>query len=179
MRERGPSAYRGLRLTHTSRKHVNVNVKPALFACAALCAVVVAGGSRAAAQAVDNRQIANRLVSQFVEAQNTMNADLFDGVFATNYVQHNPHVPPGLKGVKNLFAAEFKQLKAHHIPLRVSAESVLVDGDRVVLVSITKFKQKGKWFQQRSLDEWRIADGRFAEHWDSDDAPTPSTAPTS
>jgi predicted SnoaL-like aldol condensation-catalyzing enzyme len=142
-----------------------------------LCASMAFGGIAAEAQTVDNHQVANQLVAQFIEAQNTLNADLFDGVFTTNYIQHTPHVAPGLKGVKSLFAAEFKQLKAHNIPLHVSAESVIVDGDRVVLVSITKYKQKGKWLQQRSLDEWRIANGRFAEHWDSDDSAQPSSAP--
>jgi predicted SnoaL-like aldol condensation-catalyzing enzyme len=156
---------------------LRITPKVAFLVAVELCASMLIGSRSVDAQAVDNHAVANQLVAQFIAAQNTLNADLFDGVFTTNYIQHTPGVPPGLKGVKGLFESEFKQLKAHHIPLHVTAERIIVDGDRVVLVSMTKYKLKGKWVQQRGLDEWRIADGRFAEHWDTDESAQPSSAP--
>ena len=75
------------------------NLKPALLASAALCVSTFLGGLRADAQTVDNHQLANQLVGQFIAAQNTMNADLFDGVFTPNYIQHSAGVAPGLKSV--------------------------------------------------------------------------------
>ena len=143
-----------------------------ILVATALCAVVTLA-SRASAESADNRAVAHRLVATFVEAQNTMNVNLFDSIIASDYIQHNPQVAPGLSGVKKAFKTEFEKLKARRIPIRVIAEDVVIDGDRVVLRQLTTFKKKGKWYQDRSLDEWRVANGKFVEHWDNDDAPQP------
>ena len=64
-----------------------------LALAAAVLALAAAGGYAGAAQP-DNREVAQRLVTQFVEAENTMNVALFDDIFLQNYIQHNPDVPP-------------------------------------------------------------------------------------
>ena len=75
--------------------------------------------------------------------------------------------------MKQAFADEFKQLQAQHITAHAAIESVLVDGDLVVLRQMTTLDKGGKHYQARSIDEWRIVDGRFGEHWDSDGTPHP------
>jgi predicted SnoaL-like aldol condensation-catalyzing enzyme len=134
---------------------------------------VVAFGAHAGAAPTDNREVANRLVTQFVEAENTMNVALLDGVFPENYIQHNPDVPAGLAGVKKAFGDEFKELQAAHITAHSTVESVLVDGDLVVLRQMTTIEKNGKEYEARSIDEWRIVNGQFGEHWDNDSAPHP------
>ena len=148
-----------------------MNIKHLLLAGAVAGTVALGAVQVTRAQAVDNHDLANRLVLQFVTAQNTQNVNLFDGVFPQNYIQHNPDVPPGLDGVKNAFAPMFEKIKAKHVPFKVTIEDVAVDGDRVVLRSLTKYQSKGKWLQARSIDEWRIIDGKLGEHWDSDSEP--------
>jgi predicted SnoaL-like aldol condensation-catalyzing enzyme len=137
----------------------------------AVLALASVAGGRAGAAPSDNRDVANRLVSQFVEAENTMNVALFDDIFPQNYIQHNPDVPPGLSGVKKAFQDEFAQLKAAHITAHSTVESVVVDGDLVVLRQMTTLDKGGKHYEARSIDEWRIVDGRLGEHWDSDSSP--------
>jgi predicted SnoaL-like aldol condensation-catalyzing enzyme len=142
-------------------------------AAIALAAVL---GSRAGAASPDNRDVANRLAAQFVEAENSMNVDLFDTIFTADYIQHNPDVEPGLAGVKKAFADEFNQLAAGHITAHTTIEAVLVDGDHVVLRQNTTLVKGDKHYQVREIDEWRIVDGRFGEHWDSDSSPRPVPA---
>jgi predicted SnoaL-like aldol condensation-catalyzing enzyme len=147
-------------------------LRPFVLAGAVLGLVATIGGHAGAAPA-DNRELANRLVAQFVQAENAMNVSLFDDIFPQNYIQHNPDVAPGLAGVKQAFEAEFKQLSTAHISAHASVEDVLVDGDRVVLRQIVTLDKGAKHYQVRSIDEWRIVDGHFGEHWDSDSSPHP------
>jgi predicted SnoaL-like aldol condensation-catalyzing enzyme len=149
-----------------------LTLRPLAVLCAAL-ALGGAVGGRAGAAPADNRELANRLVTQFVEAENTMNVALFDDIFPQNYIQHNPDVAPGLAGVKKAFADEFAQLAAAHVSVHSTAESVVVDGDIVVLRQMTTIDKGGKRYEARGFDEWRIADGRLAEHWDGDGTPHP------
>jgi predicted SnoaL-like aldol condensation-catalyzing enzyme len=149
-----------------------LTLRPFALICAVLGLAAAVGG-RAGAAPSDNRDLANHLVTQFVEAENTMNVALFDDIFPQNYIQHNPDVAPGLAGVKQAFADEFKQLQTAHITAHSTVESVLVDGDLVVLRQITTLDKGGKHYEARSIDEWRIVDGRLGEHWDSDGAPHP------
>jgi predicted SnoaL-like aldol condensation-catalyzing enzyme len=146
--------------------------RPFVLATTALV-LSAALGAPAGAAASDNHDVANHLVAQFVEAENTMNVALFDGVFTTNYIQHNPDVPPGLAGVKQAFQDEFKEMQAQHIVAHSTVESVLVDGDLVVLRQVTTLDKGGKHYEARGFDEWRIVDGKFGEHWDGDGAPHP------
>ena len=158
-----------------------LTLRPLAVLCDALALSGAAFGragaafGRAGAAPTDNRDLANHLVAQFVEAENTMNVALFDDIFPQNYIQHNPDVPPGLAGVKKAFEDEFAQLKAAHISVHSTAESVLVDGDIVVLRQVTTIDKGGKLYEARGFDEWRIADGRLAEHLDGDGTPHPVT----
>jgi len=145
---------------------------------AAVLNLAAALGTHAGAATLDNRELANRLVAQFVEAENTMNVALFDKIFLPNYIQHNPDVAPGLAGVKQAFVDEFKQLKAAHIVAHTTVENVLVDGDIVVLRQLTTLDKGAKHYEAREIDEWRIVDGHFGEHWDSDSAPHPVASPS-
>lgn len=148
----------------------------AALAIGALLLAIVPG-CRASTSAKDHRELANRLVLQFVEAENAMNVSLFDEIFPENYIQHNPDVPPGRAGVKKVFGDQFKKIADAHLAPHWSAEDVIVDGDRVVLRQLVTFDKDGKHYQERSIDEWRVVDGQLGEHWDTDTAPRVVPAP--
>jgi predicted SnoaL-like aldol condensation-catalyzing enzyme len=158
-----------------------INLRPLALALALADGVLTVVGFtavRASAAPTDNTELANRLVAQFVAAENAMNVDAFDDIFTVNYIQHNPGVAPGLAGVKAAFADEFKELKAQNIVAHSTAESVVVDGDMVVLRQHTTLQKGNKHYEATGFDEWRIVDGRFGEHWDGDGEPHPVPSAT-
>src|SRR5579863_2588405 len=136
-------------------------------ACAAVALAALAAAGYARADQPDGTKTATQLVHTFVLALNTENVALFDKVFPPNYIQHNPDVAPGLAGIKKVFGEQFKVMQSKHMQFHVAIEDIVVDGDRVVLRELTTVRSNGKTYVNRSLDEWRVAGGMLAEHWDS------------
>ena len=87
---------------------------------------------------------------------------------STDYIQHNPNVPTGLKGFMDTFRARFaQQLPADYKRelLNVVAENDLV----VVYVRQTWTSRDGKHNKALGFDMFRVQDGKIAEHWDAED----------
>ena len=87
---------------------------------------------------------------------------------STDYIQHNPNVPTGLKGFMDTFRARFaQQLPADYKRelLNVVAEDDLV----VVYVRQTWTSRDGKHNKALGFDMFRVQDGKIAEHWDAED----------
>ncbi len=111
------------------------------------------------------------LASKFAETLNTQNVDLFETFIAHDYVNHNPFVAPGLKGVKDFFAGWL----AAFPDTIVTMEDAFVAGDKVVgrytyrathQGTFLGIPPTGKRITMRSIDIWRVQDDVFAEHWD-------------
>jgi predicted ester cyclase len=96
----------------------------------------------------------------------------FDEIVAPGYVTPNPFAEPGLEGVKKVFGA----IIAGVPDLKVFAEDVFAsaDGTRVVgryryegmhTGNFLGYPATGNAFAMRSIDIWRVEDGRFVEHW--------------
>jgi predicted SnoaL-like aldol condensation-catalyzing enzyme len=86
----------------------------------------------------------------------------------TDYIQHNPHVPTGLKGFMDTFRERFAQ----KLPPDYKRELLNVVGDNdivVVYVRQTWTGRDGKHNQALGFDMFRVQDGKIAEHWDADD----------
>jgi steroid delta-isomerase-like uncharacterized protein len=109
----------------------------------------------------------------FAEIASGRDVARFEEIVAPNYVNHNTFAEPGLEGVKKVFAA----MRAGVPDLKVIAEDVFVaaDGSRVVgryryegthTGNFLGYPATGNTFAMRSIDIWRVEDGRFAEHWD-------------
>jgi steroid delta-isomerase-like uncharacterized protein len=109
----------------------------------------------------------------FAEIVSGHDVSRFDELVAPNYVNHNQFAEPGLDGVKKTFSA----IIAGVPDLKVFVEDVFVsaDGSRVVGRYRYEGKHTGNFlgypatggaFSMRSIDIWRVADGRFVEHWD-------------
>lgn len=116
---------------------------------------------------IQNKQLAHK----FAEVLNTGNIDDFDTFVAADYINHNPYVSPGLEGVKNFF----KGWMVAFPDTKVSVENVFVDGETVIGRFTYSAHQQGEFMgiaatanliTMRSIDIWRVKDGKFIEHWD-------------
>jgi predicted SnoaL-like aldol condensation-catalyzing enzyme len=107
----------------------------------------------------------------FAQALNEKRVELFDQFVHPEYDNHNPQVQPGQSGVK----AFFRHYLDAFPDTKVVMEDVIEEGDRIS----ARFTYKGTFtnsfmghrpnstaVQLRSIDIWRVKDGKFAEHWD-------------
>lgn len=114
-----------------------------------------------------------RLGHLFAEILSGHDLSRFDETVAPGYVNHNAFAEPGLDGVRKVFGG----ILAGVPDLKVFAEDVFVsaDGSRVVgryryegthTGNFLGYPATGNAFAMRSIDIWRVEDGRFVEHWD-------------
>ena len=95
------------------------------------------------------------------------NVDAAPRFLQTDYIQHNPQVPTGLKGFMDTFRKRFAQ----KLPSDYKRELLNVVGDNdmvVVYVRQTWTGQDGQHHQALGFDMFRVKDGMIAEHWDAD-----------
>ena len=109
----------------------------------------------------------------FADIMTSHDLSRLDEIKAPNYVNHNAFAEPGLEGSKKVLGA----IIAGVPDLKVTAEDVFVsaDGTRVVgryryegthTGNLLGYSATGKAFLMRSIDIWRVEEGRFVEHWD-------------
>jgi predicted SnoaL-like aldol condensation-catalyzing enzyme len=87
---------------------------------------------------------------------------------STDYIQHNPNVPTGLKGFMDTFRKRFDQ----KLPSDYKRELLNVVGENdmvVIYVRQTWTSSDGKHNQALGFDMFRVQDGKIAEHWDAED----------
>ena len=85
----------------------------------------------------------------------------------SDYIQHNPQVPTGLKGFMETFRARFAQ----PLPPDYKRELLNVIGENdmvVIYVRQTWTSRDGRHHQALEFDMFRLEDGKIAEHWDAD-----------
>jgi predicted SnoaL-like aldol condensation-catalyzing enzyme len=156
--------------------HYDGGMKRSLILSGALllCALYSTATPYAQASPSDNRETANRLVQRFIADFNAMSTASFDEIFTEDYIEHSPATPSGRAGAKQFFESQYQQARVAHIRPHATIEDVLVDGDRVMLRIHITFTRNAKHYALEALDEWRISNGRFAEHWDTDQGPHPA-----
>jgi len=114
-----------------------------------------------------------KLGQLFAEIVSSHDMSRFDEIVAPNYVNHNPFAEPGPEGVKKVFGS----IIAGVPDLKVFAEDVFVSADGTRVVGRYRYQGRhmgnffgnpatGNAFAMRSIDIWRVEDGRFVEHWD-------------
>jgi len=87
---------------------------------------------------------------------------------STDYIQHNPNVPTGLKGFMDTFRKRFDQ----KLPSDYKRELLNLVGENdmvVIYVRQTWTSPDGKHNQALGFDMFRVQDGKIAEHWDAED----------
>lgn len=114
-----------------------------------------------------------RLGHLFAEIASSGNASRFTELVRPDYINHNPYVEQGLDGVIGFFG-HFMQA----VPdLEVTAQSVLVDVENQTVIgryeysgthhgAFMGYAPTGSAISMRSIDVWRVENGRFTEHWD-------------
>jgi predicted SnoaL-like aldol condensation-catalyzing enzyme len=104
----------------------------------------------------------------FAEIVSGHDMSRFDEIVGPGYVNHSPFAEPGLEGVKKVFGA----IIAGVPDLKVFVEDVFVSADGTRVVGRYRYEGThtgnflGYPFAMRSIDIWRVEDGRFVEHWD-------------
>ena len=114
------------------------------------------------------------LIDRYVAAVNAHDTSTFPELFTESYIQHSGRSPSGLAAqIEN-----FRRIFAAMPDIRMRVEDRIVAGDKVVARStysathnqtIRGIAPTGKAFTFRTIDIWRIENGKFAEHWDLTD----------
>jgi steroid delta-isomerase-like uncharacterized protein len=139
---------------------------------AALGALVVVAFARPAfAQNEQADTLASALLDRYVAAINAHDTSAFGDIHAENYIQHSGRSPNGLaaqiENVRTIFA------RMPDVQARV--EDRIIQGDKLVArmsfsATHTQPMQgiapSGRRFTLRTIDIWRIENGKLAEHWD-------------
>jgi len=107
----------------------------------------------------------------FAQALNEKRIELFDEFIHAEYNNHNAYVEPGPAGVK----AFFRHYLDAFPDTKVAIGDVIEEDDRIT----ARFTYSGTFtntfmgyspnsapIQMRSIDIWRVKDGKLAEHWD-------------
>ena len=115
------------------------------------------------------------LLERYVAAVNTHDTSPFPELFTESYIQHSGRSPSGLAAqIEN-----FKRILATMPDMRLKVEDCIVSGNKVVAritysathtQAIRGIAPTGKSFSFRTIDIWRVENGKFAEHWDLTDA---------
>jgi steroid delta-isomerase-like uncharacterized protein len=132
--------------------------------------VLAAGDCNPAANAT-----ASALLERYVAAVNAHDTSSFPELFTESYIQHSGRSPSGLAAqIEN-----FRQIMTSMPDIKLQVEDRIIAGDKVVArntysathtQTIAGIPPTGKSFTFRTLDIWRIENGKFAEHWDLTDA---------
>jgi predicted SnoaL-like aldol condensation-catalyzing enzyme len=122
--------------------------------------------SFAQAQAADTDLAKNKAIVQgfWNDVFVARNVDAASRYLAPSYIQHNPHVPAGLKGFQDYFRTAFQQTPAN---FKFQVVKLVAEGD--IVVSYNQYSgtdPQGKPFTGTGFDMFRIQNGLIAEHWD-------------
>jgi predicted ester cyclase len=143
----------------------------------AMAAFALAGATPLKAQ---DTNVAIALLDRYVAALNNHDVNAFAEVIADKYAQHNGRAGQGLAGTQATFKTYFETFPDMHMQV----EDTIVGGDKVVArVTLTAthsrpvqlgpgapvFQPTGKKLTWSDIEIWRVADGKFVEHWDQSD----------
>jgi len=120
------------------------------------------------------------LLDRYIAAVNNHDVNGFADVIADQYVQHNGRAGQGLAGTQATFKGYFATFPDMHMQV----EDAIITNDKVVArVTLTAthdhpvqlgpgtpvFQPTGKTLTWSDIEIWRVADGKFVEHWDQSD----------
>lgn len=115
------------------------------------------------------------ILDRYVAAVNAHDTSSFPELFTDTYIQHSGRSPSGLAAqIEN-----FRRIMGTMPDVRMRVEDRIIAGDRVVARTtysathtqpIRGVPPTGKPFTFRTIDIWRVENGKFAEHWDLTDA---------
>lgn len=111
------------------------------------------------------------LAYSFAQSLTERDLDAYADLLHDEYVNHNAFAAPGKAGSVGIFAAFL-----HAFPdFTVTVEDVYEDGETLIgrfryRGTFTRpflgYEPTGQGVEMRSIDIWRVRDGRLQEHWD-------------
>jgi steroid delta-isomerase-like uncharacterized protein len=114
------------------------------------------------------------LLDRYVAAVNAHDTSSFPDLFTESYIQHSGRSPSGLAAQ----IETFRRIIASMPDVQMRVEDRIIAGDKVVARNtysathtqpIRGIPPTGKAFTFRTIDIWRVENGKFAEHWDLTD----------
>lgn len=150
---------------------------------------LLAGGALALMTVVTSMETGNAadqaaadaaLLDKYFAAVNAHDVTALGAVIAENYVQHDALAGHGLAGMQQAFRQYFQMFP----DFRMTLEDSVVANDKVVArfqITATHdhpvqlgpnapvFPPTGRHLAWQGISIWRVADGKFVEHWDVDD----------
>jgi len=120
------------------------------------------------------------LLDKYVAAFNAHDPAPLKNVIAKNYIQHNGRAGQGLAGLQATARLYFQTFPDFHMALEdsvITADKVVArfeitaTHDHIVQLgpNAPLFPPTGKKLAWQGISIWRVADGKFVEHWDEDD----------
>lgn len=134
--------------------------------------------SAAASDLAGNKQLIRDYIDNAINKKQPETAERY---FAADYVEHNPHLLPGIAGKKQFLAAVLKGFSDYHGEI----EDIVAEGDEVVTRTLWTGTQDGPFLgrpatgnkvQFATSDFYRIQNGKVVEHWDVVDSLTRAIA---
>jgi predicted ester cyclase len=116
------------------------------------------------------------LLDKYVAAMNAHDTSTFPEIHTESYIQHSGRSPSGLAAQIENFRGIFGRMP----DVQARVEDSIIAGDRVAArmsLSATHTQPlqgiapTGRRFTLRTIDIWRVENGKFAEHWDIVDFP--------
>jgi len=115
--------------------------------------------------------IGSRLLDKYVAAVNAHDTSAFGEIHTENYIQHSGRSPNGLTAqIEN-----FRTIFARMPDVQAAVEDRIIQDDKVVArMTFTATHTQpmqgiaptGRRFTLRTIDIWRVENGKLAEHWD-------------
>jgi predicted ester cyclase len=111
------------------------------------------------------------LLDKYVAAVNAHDTSTFADIHTEAYIQHSGRSPNGLAAQVENFRGIFARMP----DVQAKVEDRVIAGDKVVArmtFSATHTQPMqgiaptGRHFTLRTIDIWRVENGKFAEHWD-------------
>jgi predicted ester cyclase len=115
--------------------------------------------------------IGSALLDKYVAAVNAHDTSSFAEIHTESYIQHSGRSPNGLAAQIENFRGIFSRMP----DVETRVEDRIVAGDKVVArmtfsathtQPLLGIAPTGRRFTLRTIDIWRVENGKFAEHWD-------------
>ena len=122
-------------------------------------------------QAIRDQAVGNALLDKYVAAVNAHDTSSFAEIHTESYLQHSGRSPNGLPALIENFRGIFGRMP----DVRAQVEDRIIAGDKVVArmtfsathtQPLQGIAPTGRRFTLRTIDIWRVENGKLAEHWD-------------
>ena len=137
-------------------------------------ALLLPNSAKAADTCGQDNAALSALLDKYQAAVNAHDTSSFPALFTESYIQHSGRSPSGLTAQVDNFRRIFTAMP----DVQMQIEDRIIAGDKVVArntfsathtQTIRGIAPTGKRFSFRTIDIWRVENGKFAEHWDLTD----------